>query len=113
MHRHSNSWGVRAAILLAIAGSQLQYSDPTRSAQLNGQESPSLTIQKAPDSLKLIPTEPDFLLNVHNFDDPLCLQWTNGCEACRRQGNGVTCSDPDPTCKPYYTICTEANFSSV
>jgi hypothetical protein len=57
---------------------------------------------------------PDFLTNVHNYDDPLCLAWSNGCEICRRDKNRpsvINCNRIGDTCEIHYTICNNLNTS--
>jgi hypothetical protein len=53
-----------------------------------------------------------FLRNAANFDDPLCLDWTDGCTVCSRSKTdlaAIDCSNTKPGCEPHFPYCTHPN----
>lgn len=42
-------------------------------------------------------------------DDPSCLEWTDGCQVCKRWPEGVACSLPGIACEPSALRCLIRN----
>jgi hypothetical protein len=54
-----------------------------------------------------------FLTDAENFNDPLCLEWSDGCKTCRRDGRdlaNIDCRRSMGACEAHYTVCEKINI---
>ncbi len=44
-------------------------------------------------------------VQAYGKQNPACLEWTDGCVICVRQGEAIHCSTPGITCQPGALVC--------
>jgi hypothetical protein len=99
---------VGCALLIMLAALRAEVF-----AQVGPTNAPNYPDICVPGACPKTPEPEGYLSNVKNYDDPLCLQWSNYCDKCTRDPNDlnvVTCEQGPAECERKYVDCLQPNF---